>query len=517
MTDPPPDAAPEILDDPAPVAFHPIIAALARHRRLAGAAALLWFGIMVGGGIVLSQLDARNGLHVFGPKRWVAGERTVLRVALRQIRFQRFEPLGPVDVTFVGPHGVQGPRQTLTGRGGPFVQGTLEAPSRAGAYILELSTLTPDALLTASIGVHVDPAAEPVALPPSRKPQRPSQPDKGPLKLEIGPTDHVLPGGALAANLTVRATDANGVPVSVPVELALKEGRSAVPIPKLVVTNHHGLATFPVAAMHPTFWFELTSGESRARRRLRYTPTQFALTAPKPLVAPREEIEVRVHALHRSGPAFLDAWHGDRWLATWPVTLSGGTARVRITIPELPEDPAFLWLQVYRTAYLPQQARGGQHLLVTRGDPANAVRWLAGRVERAGVAADYARQIGPRADAHPDLVSYLLGLTERPDGDPPLLADSSVTARQTVNKLKATWQTRFVVALVLSGLLLFVVLGGLVLYNYRDVRRRWVEAGGDVDGDSGTRRRVLVDAGYMFIVLALFLLGMIQVLLSIRW
>jgi len=514
-------------DDLEPRPPHPLVAALYRYRRLIGTAAVLWFSVVIAGGIVLSQLDARNGLHVFGPETWVAGEPAVVRVALREIQFPRFEPLGPVDVAFLTPRQVADldldantrlpDAQTLITHAGPFVQGNVRPPARAGQYKLVLATRTPEALLTATIGITVQATPTPIELPPPRKKRPPSRPDVGPLKLDIGPTSHVLAGGGLPSTLTLRSTDQSGAPVSTAVTLALKEGRSSIALPARVVTNHHGLATLPVEAMHPTFWFELSAGESSAMRRFSYTPTQFALRVPRPVVRPGEPFTVRVDSLHRRGHAFLDLWHGDRWRKSWPLRLDAGHAEATITIPDLGADPTLVWLQAYRTAYLPQKARGGQHVVLTRGDATAAVHWLAQKLEAAGVDTEYARQMKGRADAHPDLGFFLLGRTDRPERDPPLLADSSVTARQTVNALKLKWQRRFVWALVGTGVALFGVLGFLVAYNTRDVQRRWAEAGGADEGEQGTRRRALLDAGYIFLVLAAFLLGMIQILLAIHW
>lgn len=513
----------DLESKPLPALFRAVL----RYRKLLGAAALLWFAVVVAGGIVLSQLDARNGLHVFGPDVWVAGESASMRVALREIQFNRFEALGAVDVAFLSPQeaaaleldptGKLPDAQPLITRAGPFVQGEVRPPNRAGQYSLVLTTRTPEMVLSATIGVTVRPEPPPLELPPRTKRRPPSRPDTGPVTLDIHPTAHVLPGGGLPSTLTLRTTLAGSVPQSATVELTMKEGRTAVPVPTRVTTNHHGLAQLRVEALHPSFWFELSAGESRSMRRFSYTPTQFALQVPKPVVEPGRPFTVRVFALHREGHAFLDLWHGDRWRRTWPVKLVAGSGEVSVTVPDLGADPTLVWLQAYRTAYLPQKARGGQHLLVTRDDPTGAVRWLAGKLESAGVDTAYARQMRGRADADPTLAHHLLGRTDRPDRDPPLLADSSVTARQTVNALKLKWQRRFIGALVFSGVALFGVLAFLVAYNTRDVSRRWALAGGADDGEQGTRKRALLDASYIFFVLAAFLLGMIQLLLTIRW
>jgi len=71
--------------------------------------------------------------------------------------------------------------------------------------------------------------------------------------------------------------------------------------------------------------------------------------------------------------------------------------------------------------------------------------------------------------------------------------------------------------MALGGALLFGVLVLLIRSNQAEVTRKWREAGGDEEGDIGTRKRILIDAGYMFLIIAFFVIGMIQVMLSVRW
>lgn len=138
----PDDAPPEL--DPDALPFVPredrpgLVGALFRHRKVLFVAGLLWFGVVVAGGIFLSQLDARVGLHVFGPDTWVAGEPAVVRATLRDLRFNRFEPLGGVQVFFRTTEGDESPRQVIGGQAGPFVQGEVTPPARPGAYQLVL-------------------------------------------------------------------------------------------------------------------------------------------------------------------------------------------------------------------------------------------------------------------------------------------------------------------------------------------------------------------------------------------
>ena len=64
---------------------------------------------------------------------------------------------------------------------------------------------------------------------------------------------------------------------------------------------------------------------------------------------------------------------------------------------------------------------------------------------------------------------------------------------------------------------MFIILGMLLYSNQREVERGWALAGGADDGSPGTRRRLALQASYLFLLLAVFVLGMIQLVLSIHW
>ncbi|MCA9539790.1 MAG: hypothetical protein KC620_12925, partial [Myxococcales bacterium] len=253
-----------------------LMGALRRHRRLLFAAGLIWFAVMLIGGILLSQVEARSGLHVFGTGQWVAGEPAVVRVVLRELRFARYQPIRDVTVTLVDAEGQPGASQSIGEAAGPFVQGTVRAPRRPGVYQAELRAEGPDGPVSAHFPITVIGESPGFEWPKPPKQRPPMRPDIGPLSLDIGPADGVLPGG-LPGVLTVRARDAEGRPVATAVTLQTTEGRSATPLPETVTTDRNGLAHVPVQPMHPTFTFELSAGESHAVRRFTHTNTQYAI------------------------------------------------------------------------------------------------------------------------------------------------------------------------------------------------------------------------------------------------
>ena len=70
---------------------------------------------------------------------------------------------------------------------------------------------------------------------------------------------------------------------------------------------------------------------------------------------------------------------------------------------------------------------------------------------------------------------------------------------------------------LVTGVLVIGILAILMWFHRRDLEKRWTLAGGDADGARGSRERIGWEVGYIFMVLALFVIGMIQLLLHIRW
>lgn len=555
--DPPEDR--EVLEESdEPEAPRPgLVGVLTRHRRLLTVVAVIWFGGLMVGGLFLSQLDARLGLNLFGPQVWVAGEPAVVRVALRELRFDRLQPLGAAEAWWVGPAGEVGPI-ALSERAGDLVQGQVTPPA-AGAWTLRVVAVVDGVALQLEAPVVVSAQAPAWVLAPPPKKGPPMRPDRGAVALEIQPTEHVIAAN-FPGRLTIRAMDAQGAPVAgVPVRLVLREGQTALPLPEQVVTGQHGLVEVPVQVQHPIFWLdaEVPAPEAPASvapapvapatvaptsmapeapapeapasvapasapaprgsitRRLKHQPTQFTLVTGTPVAKPGEALAVGLKSLHRTGPVFVDVWQGPRWRGTAVAELANGEARFMLPLPEVGEDPALLWVQAYRSPYLPGTSRGGAYILATKGPAEAAVRHFAGALAAAGHDVAFTRHQATHADGDPVLARYLLSLPPRPEADPPLLTDTSESARQAVASIKGAWQRRFVVGLLISGVLMFAGMLWLLRRNARDVQRRWTEAGGDEQAARGTR--VFREGIFLFLILAAFLGALIQLVLVIRW
>jgi hypothetical protein len=504
--------ASEPLDAAAPQAG--LIGAVFRHARLITVVSAIWLAVVIAGGIFTSTLEARHGLHVFGPPTWVAGQPSVLRVGLRDLTFSRFARLDAVAVHFVDASGARTPAAQIDTQAGDFVQGAVAAPRTPGAYTVALTAHATRGIATTEFPITVQPANTPPVDLPKAKTHLPPQPDQGPLKLDVFPIDQVLPGD-LPTRVAVRATDATGRPQSIPVGIHVREGRFAQQMPSAVTTDRHGLATFAAQASHPSFWIDLSAADTKAARRIRRTPTQLVLDTPVAQVQPQTEIPFEVQSLHRAGLVFVDLWQDDRWLATTTVTLEGGRAQGTMPLPTLTADPAIVWLQAYRTAYLPQKARGARHLVVSAQTATQANRYVARQLAELGVDVAWAGHLALHADADPSLTRVLLGRFARPERDPALVGNSSDSARLTVTSMKSTWQKRFAWALLISGALMLGVVALMLRQNNRDVQAAWAESGGE--DLVGTRKGLGFDAAYVFGVLILFLLALMTLLLQIRW
>ena len=496
-----------------------VLGALYRWRRLLVVLGLSWFTVAIAGGIFLSQIDAREGLHIFGAEIWVADRPSSVRIGLRNLRFGQFLPLGPVRARFRGRDGVVTEEQRLAQPVGDFVQGTLHAPPFAGNWTLLLSAIGPNGPVRAEVPLKIAEAAPTRRLPTPPEPRQPNRLDQGPWRLDIAPLDGVLPGG-LPSRLVVAVKDAAGRPVATPIEVKLERGRSVAPLPSRVITGADGLADFAVHPAEKVFWFEMKAGESSTKRKLADTSTQVALELPGPRFDVGAAVPLRIRSLHRSAPLFIDVWDGPRWLTTATATLADGEVTTTLTVPAPDQTPALLWLQVYRNPYLPGDARDGRYLVVGAGSPDAAHRWLTKTLRAAGHAKAELDAVTDVASPDPDrLTRYLLGRVPRPERNPPLLADSGDTAREAVAAMRATWQTRLIIALVGGGAVLFAVMALLLGLNYRDVEQRWADSGVDEEAmaSGGTRKHYFVGAVYMFGVIALFVLAVVQLLVTIRW
>lgn len=525
-----------------------LLAFIDRYRRIFFFTALGWLALLMAGGLIISQLDAREGLHVFGGATWRPGQPTVLRVGLKDLRSGRFSTAPPLTAHLLDAEGQPlAEPQLISDYAGPFVSGPVTLPrDLRGPFTLRLTgegehgPLSAEARLTAAPAPLTWPLPLPKAAPEPKT-------DEGPLRLDIYPADQVLPGD-LPTTLVARIIDEDKAPVDTTLAVTLKrpEG-SRVAIPSSLQTDRSGLAWLAAWPARPQLEFELAvehpplppgaqgpPHRSAATRTLVDTPTQFTASFGDPIRRPGAALAVTARSLHRQGPIFADLYVEGRWIRSSGGQLEDGQAQIPLTLPEaLPQDPALAWIQVYNTLYQPGRARGGRWLLITARPLDEAARALAERLKAAGVEAAYVDHL-LKLEGFPDagdeaqrVTRFLLGRLARPEGDPTLIADSARSAQLQVQLLKERWMSRMIVALVISGLIVFMAVAFILWRNGLQVQAGFASVqaeGGEDDEDlddsllySGTRRRIVWGAIYMFGVLAVFIAALVQLLTTIRW
>ena len=438
-------------------------AALVRYKWVLFFAALIWFGLLLGGGIVLSTVDARAGLHIFGTKTWVAGETAVLRVGLKDLEYGMRRPLKSVNVQLSRPDGSEGPKYILREQVGKFVQGVVKVPALAGEWRAEFRTKEVDTPFLAEVTVNVLARQAPPPLPQGRFTGKKRGVDTGPVRLDLRPLDGSLP--AELPSRFVLTAHSDGNPVAAQVNLEIGRGKSKRPLPRNIEIPKTGFFTIPVQSIRPAWEVNLRSDQSSTSREITPASTQFTIEVPAANIQ-TGLLKFSVRSIFATGDAFVDLWWGERWLSATGVTLEDGQGEGVIEIPTSLRPGAKVWLRVYRNAYLPGENRGGRHLLIDGPDTAALTTALTREMTGRGY--------GPRAllEAAAEVsgegqegLRFLLGRLSWPEREPPLLADSGETVIQTVSELKRVWQTRFVWALLLSGVVLFLVI--LVLFLYK--------------------------------------------------
>ncbi|MEE2789677.1 MAG: hypothetical protein VX589_20220 [Myxococcota bacterium] len=484
-----------------------------RHRKGLMVVGLLWFGLVLSGGIFLSTLDARSGLHIFGSTIWRSGETSVLRVSLRDLQLGRSRHLGEVRGVFVNAQGQTHHSFVLKEQVGLYRQGNVAAPNTPGDYQIQLTAMDLDVPMTASFSVLVQAnTPQPSTLQLIDAP-KPNPRNEGTTTLSLRALDGVLANG-LPDSLVLTALPNHGTITDVSIKLNV--GHSSIPLPQKLELAAGGLARIPIQTAHPFFEFELSAQGSRSFATLKPIATQFTVHATSPVFS-ADHITLKIRSLHREGPVFIDIWHGDHWITTRAAQLDNYRAEVKLPRPPSDLPAKIVWVRAYKNAYMPGTARGGRHFVVSdtiKDGLLSLEKQFEGTVsgDRTMLSQIMTSTLDP-----PGKIRLLLGQLAWPEIEPPLLLDSGRTHLQTVAALKEKWQARFAYTLAGTGLLLIMGLALLVVVHRRELEQRWAEAGGTDDGASASRARIGWEVGYIFLILALFIIGMIQLMLWIRW
>ena len=282
-----------------------LLGVVVRYKRALFFGGLTWFGFVLAGGLYLSTIDARTGLHVFGSNIWVANQYSALRVSLRDLRLSMNRPLSAVEIRFVDQEGRRGPPITLDEATSGFIQGNVLAPSQPGRWTIHFRAEDDGTPLTARLPIDILPRNSTHAFDSLSPRKDRLAGDRGSIDLNIDPLDGAVPSG-LPGTLLLRAFRGTE-PVSTDVAVSLTEGRSRLPLPTIISIPAHGFATIPVHAVHPVFQFRLSSGDSKAERRIRPVPTQFTMELSSS-VSSDGVAALTVHSLHQTGDIFIDIW-----------------------------------------------------------------------------------------------------------------------------------------------------------------------------------------------------------------
>ena len=481
-----------------------------RYKRVLFFGGLTWVGLLLAGGIVLSGVEARNGLNIFGQKEWLAGQYTAFRVSLEDLQFGTRRPLSEVQVRL---RHLDKPYSNieflLTERVGDYVQGTIPVPKEHGTWQVEFETEDVDTPLFARTEVTVVKGEQPRPVQPItlfKKGER----QQGPTLMNLRPLHGELPSELGSKIVVYRSMDTTDV--NEHIELKVREGASKIPLPSKVSVHENGLRVLDIQSVRPAWTVELSTASSRVETALYPKPHQFEIALPS--LVDQSEIEVSVTSIAKTGPIFFDIWFNGYWLMTQAGTLKDGIHIGRLRLPpHLPQGRP-LWLQVYNNTYQPGNNRTGRHILL--GDKQDQ-SVLAALVKTFEIERPATGALVQSLAEHSENAAFLLGLLQWPTHDPPLLANSGQTVRQTVNTLKGMWQRRLAYAFIATAIVLLLGILLLLRQNQRDVSDAWNRLSDSAGIEVGTRRRAWLDAGLLMIVVGLFLGGLLAVVNFVSW
>ncbi len=483
------------------------------QHKLAILFAFLWFFALLSFGLFLSQLDHPYALQLFASSRAIAHQSLALRLTARDLKYQQNVRILSAKARLSDGEKALS-EQALEERAGEFLQGNLQAPDRTGEFVLHV-----DALLENQIELH---AEAPIAIDERPHPLKAANRQagyierNGPILLELYATDGAVSSG-LPSRLTLRSSR-EGLPVSQKIALQIEEGRSSGALPGVIETGPDGLAELNVTALTPTLKIQMQTlpeeGEAPSEARPHWIPkpTQFVF---RDLAAVQTDTELRldIQSLYRQGVVFIDLFYQDRWLYTHSAELTDNRAQLSLSLPRLPEDPAILWVQAYRSPYLPGEARASRHLLATQQTPQDALNafLLNHRSLLNGL------DLGlPQGESPIDRqAALLLSELAPPTDEPPLLCDSSQQARQELLTVKTRWQNRLTAVYVVSSLILIAVILIQLRKNKRKTEQQWSEFG--EEGEQGSRRHNVWLTVSFLLLLITFLLGVLWLFRQILW
>jgi len=494
----------------------PLERAIFKYRMVFLGGLMLWVAILLGGGLYLSGIEARVGLHIFGSTEWIADETVVFRIARKDLKLGLQNESTPVRLVMEHESGEARAEFELAHISGAYTQGVIRLPNRPGRWKGYFSGGQQGAPMRAELDMVLEPNSlrRPLFAGPDFKLHHRS--DTGTTRLGLRPLDGHMSGGLADGYLLATAHQPNGESPDT-IQLHVKEGELSPPPPTQLTLNAGGYTTFPLQLRSLNSVMELEFEDSTAWRSFNLEPIQFSVELASPVIQPGP-LPFTLHSALSSGPVFVDLWWGDRWISSTTMELDDVQMTGQIEVPDFLPDGTIVWMRAYRSAYLPGEGQGVRHLLVHRGAPHRAAEQLAERLIENGYGPESTlRQIAGHTDPDAMNIRALLGFLPWQQIDPPLLADATYTVMQTVNSLKAEWQGYFITTMWITGLVLFVIILVLLRRNHREVQAAWDTYGEHHIDVQGTRKRLRLEALIIILLLGGFLYGLMKLMLFVEW
>lgn len=474
--------------------------------------AIIWILALFCFGIFISQIDHLYALQLFGSEQALTGQTFALRLSARDLKYHQTAQIHSATVALWNGDRLIS-KTPLQERADVFLQANLNAPAEPGRYRLNVEAKLQNEIelqAEAFLIVHQTPQFSVNASEPSHAYVE----RKGPVLLELYPIEGAVSSG-LPSRLLLRATE-NAKPVETQINIQWLEGRSARPLPTTLQTGKDGLAEWTLDPREPVLKGRFTvegTEPSSAEPRILPQATQFVFEALSPIH--HQNLPLRIRSLYQQGIVFIDLFYHNYWIYTTSATLSEGQARVQLPLPAFPENPAPIWVQAYRSAFLPGEARAARHILSSDEANLSTLERLIHAYHNAFRDLDVDLPT-PQASIERQ-ANFLLSLLPAPTNEPPLLCDSSETTRQEVATFQKLWKTRILIALIASTLVLFAFIFIQLRKNTQQTAQAWHEAGGDEDGDPGNRRHGPMLMILFFVLLGLFLFGLLELYLQVLW
>jgi len=479
------------------------------RRLVLGAIPLL--AVAFGSGLIAaSQLGVTQALQIFGTAEGgrpttvkqlragqvrtelVSGRPNALRLAVWNRIRKKHERHFKAKLVLLG-HGMK-PRTLFTGRAGPgySLDANFSLPRLQPGHDYELKVRASrmDRTFTATVPVKV--VAPPARLPlvltdPPKKGTKIAQTPPGPdgLRFEILPPAGRKVASELIERMTVRTTDATGLPVQTLFEIKLKGGmlhnaRPGMFVVKPTRTDALGLYDFKIFSRRLSLGLEArykALGGQTASTTVNFAQrtAQAAILPDQLVVKPGADLGVNVQTKSRSGHVYLEGLTGGHRFQVASKAIEGGVARFRIVAPR---QPGVFRLQATDDFATPGKGIASRSLFVDPADPSD-LRWL---VRLAQAVKDRLPAADKRTHAHIDALvrggrltgkkvqsgraaAYLLSRLDDRHYPTAWVADTSAADATKLRKRRRRLQTYMIIGLAFTALLLLAVVLPMIYTN----------------------------------------------------